>query len=83
MSNVFLNTMKASQNYGLTENGAVTYRSTLNGVMDMFALGGAYRKRSEDDVWVLFRKAWKEARPFVSEFFIITEHVADFSSTKT
>ena len=29
-------------------------------VMDMFALGGAYRKRSEDDVWVLFRKAWKE-----------------------
>lgn len=62
MAKTFLNTMKSFDNYGLTENGAVTYRSTLNGVMDMFALGGAYRKRDESDVWVLFRKAWKENR---------------------
>lgn len=60
MANTFLNTMKAAQNYKLTENGAVSYASTLNGVMDMFALGGAYRKRSDSDVWVLFRRAWNE-----------------------
>ena len=62
MPNAFLNTMKASQNYKLTENGAISHKSTLNGVMDMFALGGAYRKRSDSDVWVLFRNAWKENR---------------------
>jgi hypothetical protein len=62
MPNAFLNTMKSFDNYKYTENGAVSYKSTLNGVMDMFALGGAYRKRDESDVWVLFRKAWKENR---------------------
>lgn len=62
MANTFLNTMKSFDNYKYTENGAVSYKSTLNGVMDMFALGGAYRKRDESDVWVLFRKAWKENR---------------------
>lgn len=58
--NDFLKTMKSIDNYKLTENGAVSYKSTLNDVMDMFAFGGAYRNRSESDVWVLFSKAWDE-----------------------
>ena len=58
--NDFLKTMKSIDNYKLTENGAVSYKSTLNNIMDMFALGGAYRNRSESDVWVLFSKAWDE-----------------------
>lgn len=58
--NDFLKALKEQDNYKFTENGAVAYKSTLNGVLDMFAFGGAYRKRSDSDVWVLFRHAWNE-----------------------
>ena len=60
MSNVLLNAMKQINNVTLTENGGVTYKSTMNGLMDLFAMGGSYRKRSEDDVIFLFEKAFKE-----------------------
>lgn len=56
--NQFLNTMKTNSNYTLTENGAITHRSTLNPIMDMFALGGAYRSRSNTDCIVLFKRAY-------------------------
>lgn len=56
--NTFLNEMKEDFNYDLTENGAITHRSTLNKVLDMFAMGGAYRHRSEDDVITLFSNAY-------------------------
>ena len=60
--NDFLKALKEQDNYKFTENGAVAYKSTLNDVLDMFAFGGAYRKRSDSDVWVLFRHAWNEDR---------------------
>lgn len=60
MENTFLNAMKQMQNYKYTENGAIAYKSTLNKVLDMFALGGAYRNRSEVDIWNLFYDAWLE-----------------------
>ena len=56
--NTFMNGLKAANNLGYTENGAVKYKSTLNPVLDMFALGGAYRTRSDDDCIVLFQKAY-------------------------
>lgn len=58
--NAFLNTMKQNTNYGLTANGAVTHKSTLNGVLDLFAVGAAYRNRSEDDCITLFKTALEE-----------------------
>ena len=58
--NKFMNGLKSEYNYTRTENGAVTYKSTLNGLMDLFALGGAYRTRSEDEVITLFEKAFAE-----------------------
>lgn len=58
--NDFLKEMKKAQNYKLTENGAVAYSSTLNSVLDMFAFGGAYRNRTDEDVWNLFYNAWCE-----------------------
>lgn len=60
MTNKFMNALKNESNYTLTENGAVTYKSTLDGLLDLFALGGAYRTRSDADVINLFQKAFQE-----------------------
>ena len=57
MGNVFLNGLADATNYGLTENGAVKHLSTRNLLLDMFALGGAYRTRSDADVILLFKNA--------------------------
>ena len=55
--NNILNGLKQINNYKETENGAVAYKSTLDAVYDMFAFGGAYRKRSDADCILLFKNA--------------------------
>lgn len=60
MSNAFLNGMKSTTNYTRTENGALTHTSTLNGLLDLFAMGAAYRTRSDEDVILLFKNAFAE-----------------------
>lgn len=57
--NTFMNGLKAANNLGYTENHAIKYKSTLNPVLDMFALGGAYRKRTDEDCIVLFKSAYE------------------------
>lgn len=56
----YLNNLKQANNYTLTTNGATTHASTLNGLMDLFAMGGSYRNRSDDDCITLFKKAFEE-----------------------
>lgn len=56
--NTFLNGMKTAANYTLTENGAVTHKSTMDGLMDLFAMGAAYRSRTDEDVIMLFKDAF-------------------------
>lgn len=58
--NKILAGLKENGNYTLTENGAVTHKSTLNSCLDFFALGGAMRNRSESDIIVMFEKAFLE-----------------------
>lgn len=58
MPNTLLNSMKAASNYAFTENGALTHRSTMNDLLDLFAMGAAYRTRSEEDCILLFKKAY-------------------------
>ena len=55
-----VNAIKRTLNTTTTENGAIAYSSTLNAVLDLFALGGAYRNRPEADVISLFAKAFEE-----------------------
>lgn len=56
----FLNGLIDANNYTYTENGAVTHKSTQSDLLDMFALGAAYRNRTNSDCIVLFRKAFAE-----------------------
>ena len=58
--NAFMNALRNENNFTYTENGAGTYTSTMDNVLDLFALGGAYRTRSESDCIVLFSKAFEQ-----------------------
>ena len=58
--NELLKNLKMDTNYALTENGAVTHVTTLSNVLDMFAMGGSMRNRSNDDVIDMFKLAYEE-----------------------
>ena len=58
--NKFMNGLTNAANYTLTENGAVTHTSTRSDLLDMFAMGAAMRKRTDEDIILMFRKAFKE-----------------------
>lgn len=55
--NPLVASIEKSQSFGRTENGALTHTTTLNAVLDFFAMGGALRNRSEREVENLFVKA--------------------------
>ena len=57
---MFMDAWKNINEMKLTENGAVARNTTRSAVYDMFALGGAYRHRSIEDVMLLFKKAYEE-----------------------
>ena len=58
--NRFLNGLENATNYTYTENGAVTHTTTKSALLDMFAMGAAMRGRSDEDVILMFRKAFAE-----------------------
>lgn len=58
--NTLLNGMKNDTNFTLTQNGGLTHKTTKSDLLDMFALGAAMRNRSDEDVILMFRKAFKE-----------------------
>jgi len=60
--NEFLKAMKNETNYGYTENGGIKHNTTLNAVLDMFAMGGSMRNRSDADVILMFKNAYEEDR---------------------
>jgi hypothetical protein len=55
-----LNEIKKEQSKSVTENGAVTYNTTLNCNLDFFAMGASLRERTETEVVLLFSKAFAE-----------------------
>ena len=58
--NKFLNGLTDATNFGYTENGAVKRLSTRSALLDMFAMGGAMRSRSDEDVILMFKNACEE-----------------------
>ena len=58
--NRFLNGLENATNFTYTENGAVTHTTTKSALLDMFAMGAAMRSRSDEDVILMFRKAFAE-----------------------
>lgn len=55
-----MNELKEDASYKLTENGAVAKNTTQKKVYDLFAFGGAYRSRSDEDCILLFKEAFEE-----------------------
>ena len=58
--NKFMNGLKNENNFVRTENGALTHKSSMSGLLDLFGMGAAYRTRSDSDCIVLFQDAFKE-----------------------
>lgn len=60
INNKFMNALANENSYTRTENGAITFSTTGNDLLNMFSLGGAYRSRSDEDCIFLFKKAYDE-----------------------
>ena len=73
--NKFMNGMANATNYTYTENGAVTHKTTKSDLLDMFAMGAAMRTRSDEDVILMFRKAFKENPVYALKCLFYTRDV--------
>lgn len=58
--NAFMSALDTEATFTRTTNGAVAKSTTNNALYDLFALGAAYRSRSDDDCLLLFKKAFDE-----------------------
>ena len=58
--NSFLNGLVDDNNFTNTENCGITHNTAKSAVLDMFALGGAFRSRSDKDCILLFKNAIEE-----------------------
>ena len=60
MEKTFLENLKLENNITLTENNALTHKTTTNDCLDFFALGASMRSRSDLDIIKLFFNAYSE-----------------------
>ena len=56
--NKFMSGLANTANIGYTENGAIKRNTTMDSLMDLFAMGAAYRTRSDEDCILLFKNAY-------------------------
>lgn len=76
-ANPFVQSMQVQSNYGLTENGALTNKSTLNHVLDFFGAGGAVRTRSEQDVINMFTRAFAQDKLLATKIMFYLRDVRE------
>lgn len=55
-----LQELKKEANYTLTENGALTYASTMDHCLDLFATAGGLRNAEEEEIRKRFVRAYAE-----------------------
>lgn len=60
VSNPLVLALVNEDNKSVTENNALTFKSTLDAVLDFFAMSGALRTRRDDEVIQLFIKAFSQ-----------------------
>ena len=58
--NTFMENLKNVNNFGFTENQALTHKTTKSAVLDMFSVCGAYRQHSVEDCILMFKNALEE-----------------------
>lgn len=58
--NGLITAIKADNNFTLTENGALTHKTTHSYLLDMFATGGAMRNRQDNEIILMFKRAFEE-----------------------
>lgn len=58
--NTFMNGLTNETNFGLTENGGIKRKSTKTAILDMFAMCGSYRNRTDEDCILVFKNALDE-----------------------
>jgi hypothetical protein len=61
-NNLLVTVLENANSLTVTENFALTYKSTLNYLLDFFGNAGGMRNRSESDIISLFTKAFAEDR---------------------
>ena len=71
----FLDNIKKVQTFTYTENGALAFNTTTNALVDLFAVAGALRNRSDNDIYTLFGKAMVEDKLLATKLAFYTRDV--------
>ena len=58
--NTFMDGLTNETNFGYTENGGIKRKSTKSAILDMFAMCGSYRNRTDEDCILAFKNALDE-----------------------
>ena len=73
--NDFLQKLKNAANKAYTENGAVTYASTLSDCLDLFATSGALRNASRSEITQRFIRAFSENPDYATRILFYTRDI--------
>lgn len=70
-----LNLLKREANHARTENGALTYATTMNDCLDLFSTIGALRQADEDEIIKRFSRAYAENPVFAMKIAFFARDV--------
>lgn len=70
-----LEELRDATNYTLTENGAVTYESTLSHCLDLFATVGALRHVDDEEIVLRFKRAYAEDRDLAMKILFFARDI--------
>jgi hypothetical protein len=71
----FANAVKNRNNYTLTENQAVAYKSTGNALLDLFSMAGAIRQKDYAEVSSMFQAAFGEDKLLATKLMFYARNV--------